>query len=928
VGLSDVKSRLLTPRTLLLGLSFIAMVICAWAGTAHYRKATWGDPWHPIGWLLSMLFLLAAFLPGREGLATGFKFLIKPKTAFFVFWILFFVVSHLWNFRTAPWNGDALFDESGWDLWYLKTYVIGHPYQPAWFHFPISRETLFHYYVWGFLKLFGFNILAYQTALFCIWLTTFVFTILLVDLLFESYIVTSVAALILNFLPFAFIYTFAGYRYPMATALAVTSLYFLHVGFRTTSAFCLSLGGIAAGLCLASSISGKQYLLALAIAAPLYGLFYWRSLKRSVTWRSLALVVYGFLAAAATILLYIVFNRENYTYYESSFLRDFWHAMQSAPFPNGIRPFTKQLYDCFFAIPGPRFFIPDTLPIPLPYYWLLVPGFVLALWHKRFEIVLLAIIPVAGSFVARSIENRLLLPIPFWVILMSFTFAGLLKLRPWPSVQIILGAVAALILLDGLVPSVRYIYSKTKSSFGIRYYAQEEVAISRFLKHVVAGQEHPGLPHLERNEFNRIEGIPEAPYETFICQGDAYSIIHLFLHDYDDGKILSFCAGYPFFIVLTEQDVWNANKRAIASYAPSNKDLKLIWERDPKTERIIRIFQSLRDLGTEDSISYSFGGRARTFYVLNIPNKNIQQFQQGVSAFPETPLQAPGTQLPRLSSLPERVTDMSKGGKGTGKGQFDSPTGIAVDGNGNILVADTINGRIQKFSPSGTFVTSIGTRGKGHGQLGEPNGIAVDRAGNIYVAEASNHRVQKLASDGTFIAEWKGPDTGFYGPRRIAVGPDDSIYVVDQGRTRIVKFSPDGQVLATWGSAGTGDGQFRDHTSVAVDPATNKVYAADPRNKRIQIFDASGKFLAKWSVPEWGEAVGFEDLVIDSQAGRLYASSAHLYAVFIFDLNGTRLGSLMPKAPDKLEGPSALALFDRKLYVLNMTGNRVSVIEL
>jgi DNA-binding beta-propeller fold protein YncE len=81
-------------------------------------------------------------------------------------------------------------------------------------------------------------------------------------------------------------------------------------------------------------------------------------------------------------------------------------------------------------------------------------------------------------------------------------------------------------------------------------------------------------------------------------------------------------------------------------------------------------------------------------------------------------------------------------------------------------------------------------------------------------------------------------------------------------------------------------------------------------------------------VPEWGKAVGFEDLAIDSQAGRLYASSAHLNSVFIFDLNGSRLGSLTPKAPDKLEGPSALALFDRKLYVLNMAGNRVSVIDL
>ncbi len=359
---------------------------------------------------------------------------------------------------------------------------------------------------------------------------------------------------------------------------------------------------------------------------------------------------------------------------------------------------------------------------------------------------------------------------------------------------------AALILLDGLVPSVRYIYSKTKDPFSIHYYAQREVAVSRFLRHVVAGQEHPGPPHLEHNEFNRIAGIPDAPYDTFVCQDDAYSIIHLFLHDYDDDKILSFCGGYPFFFVMTEQDVWNANKKAVATYHPANKDLKLIWERDPKTERIIKRFESLRDLGTEDSISYSFGGRVRTFQVLNIPNKNIQQFQQRVSAFPETPLQAPGTQLPPLNPLPERITDMSKGGKGTGKAQLDSPAGIAVDGDGNILIADTINGRIQKFSPNGTFVTSIGTRGKGHGQLGEPNGIAVDRAGNIYVAEASNHRVQKLASDGTFIAEWKGPDAGFYGPRRITIGPDGSIYVVDQGHTRIVKFSPDGQVLATWGT--------------------------------------------------------------------------------------------------------------------------------
>jgi len=939
-------------------------MVCAAAAAAHYRGVVWADPWQPIGWLLSMFFLLLAFSPNPRELPTRLQALIQPKTAFFFFWILLFVVSHLWNFRTAPWNGNALFDESGWDLWFLKSYVMGHPYQPAWFHFPISRETLFHYYVWGFLKLFGFNILSYQAALFCVWLTTFVFTLLLVHLFFESYIVTSVAALILNFLPFAFIYTFAGYRYPMAVAVAVVSLYFLHLGFRSrlvngrdgspirpqsasldqggprqgeqavvtpyyspvcinetgsknNSAFALALGGIAAGLCLASSISGKQYLLALVSAAPLYALFYWRTLKRAATWTSLALVAYGFVAAATPILLYIAFNRNDYTLYENSFFQDFWHAMQSAPFPTGIKPFTKQLWDCFFAVPGPRFFIPDALPIPLPYYFFLLPGFLLALWYKRFEIVLLAAIPVLGSFIAKAIENRLLLGIPFWVVLMSFTFAGLLRLRRWPGVQIVLSMVAALILLYGLGPSVRYIYAKTQNPFSIHHYAQEEVAVSRFLRHLVAGEAHPGSPRLERDEFNRLRGVSDPQYETLICPKEAYSIAHLFLHDYDDSKVLSFCGGSAMY-VMNLPDIWKDNKTAILNYVPSNKSLKLIWEQDPSANRIIAMLRPLHDLGTEETLSFTFGGKVRMFHVFNIPNKDIRSFQDRVRTLPA----APGAAPHQFNSQLGNAGSMFEGGKGAGSAQFDAPTAIAVDGNGNFLVADTGNGRIEKFLPTGTFATSIG-------DFEAPSGVAVDHRGNIYVAEiGSRHRVQKLAPDGKFIAEWKGPEPGFYGPRRITVGLDDSIYVIDSGRNRIVKFNPDGQVLASWGSEGSGDGQFKGVSSVAVDAMSKKLYVADPLNRRIQVFDTNGKFLTKWSVPEWGQTRGYEDLAVDPRTGRLYASSAYMNSVLIFDLNGTRIGSLTQKPPDRLQEPSALVLANHKLYVLNMAGNRVSPINL
>jgi hypothetical protein len=97
------------------------------------------------------------------------------------------------------------------------------------------------------------------------------------------------------------------------------------------------------------------------------------------------------------------------------------------------------------------------------------------------------------------------------------------------------------------------------------------------------------------------------------------------------------------------------------------------------------------------------------------------------------------------------------GGHGSGKAQFDNARGIATDSSGNIFIADAGNGRIQKFSPDGAFLTSI--------QPFEAlSGIAIDRVGNIYVSEiGSKHRVQKFGPDGTFIARWA---PGFYGPAK------------------------------------------------------------------------------------------------------------------------------------------------------------------
>jgi len=78
-----------------------------------------------------------------------------------------------------------------------------------------------------------------------------------------------------------------------------------------------------------------------------------------------------------------------------------------------------------------------------------------------------------------------------------------------------------------------------------------------------------------------------------------------------------------------------------------------------------------------------------------------------------------------------------------------------VDSNGDLYVADTFNNRIQEFTSNGTFLTSFGTAGSGNGQLAYPHGIAVDGSGNVYVADTgnpsgtSNNRVEVFALTNT-----------------------------------------------------------------------------------------------------------------------------------------------------------------------------------
>ena len=122
----------------------------------------------------------------------------------------------------------------------------------------------------------------------------------------------------------------------MAGPLCVASLYFLHLGFKTDSSFWLSLGGITAGLCFASSLTGKQYILALLGFVVLCAVFDRKCLKQGFNWHRVLTVIYGFAAAAMPILVCIVFNRHDYAYHESPYWDRFLQALRGHPSPNDI----------------------------------------------------------------------------------------------------------------------------------------------------------------------------------------------------------------------------------------------------------------------------------------------------------------------------------------------------------------------------------------------------------------------------------------------------------------------------------------------------------------------------------------------------------------------------------------------------------------
>ncbi|MGH8022352.1 MAG: immunoglobulin domain-containing protein, partial [Limisphaerales bacterium] len=194
--------------------------------------------------------------------------------------------------------------------------------------------------------------------------------------------------------------------------------------------------------------------------------------------------------------------------------------------------------------------------------------------------------------------------------------------------------------------------------------------------------------------------------------------------------------------------------------------------------------------------------------------------------------------------------------------QFDAPQGIAVDGSGDVFVADTMNDTIREIAPGGVVSTFAGepdNRGSADGTNGaaefdHPTGVAIDAAGNLFVADLLNQTIRKITPAGVVstiaglprvYGDSDGTNCGarFFDPEGIAIGNGDTLYVSDSGNDSIRQVTPSGTnwivtTLAGWpGMSGSQDGsgigaRFCYPAGMAV--SGGNLFVADSANNTIR----------------------------------------------------------------------------------------------
>jgi len=199
------------------------------------------------------------------------------------------------------------------------------------------------------------------------------------------------------------------------------------------------------------------------------------------------------------------------------------------------------------------------------------------------------------------------------------------------------------------------------------------------------------------------------------------------------------------------------------------------------------------------------------------------------------------------------------GKSGAGPGEFNYPGGLAIAADGRVYIADQTNHRVQVIDADGRFLTAWGKYGTQPGEFGGntnpksraggPTFLAFDKQGNIYATGGMDGRVQKFTSEGAFISTFGDledrpgsfgrdfePFGGMHGPIGICCDHEDRLWISAAGG-RIQQFTSEGRYLRGFGEKqGSEPGQFLAPHGVAID-SRGYLYVVDAYNHRVQKFD-------------------------------------------------------------------------------------------
>lgn len=149
----------------------------------------------------------------------------------------------------------------------------------------------------------------------------------------------------------------------------------------------------------------------------------------------------------------------------------------------------------------------------------------------------------------------------------------------------------------------------------------------------------------------------------------------------------------------------------------------------------------------------------------------------------------------------ERLLTFGRGG--SGDGEFNRPTHVAIDSSGRLFVADSLNNRVQVFDAAGRFLRAFGGNGDSSGHFGRPKGVAVDDDGQVYVMDGLFAMLQIFDARGRLLLDLGGPGQAegeFWLPAGIAVSGDGRLVVADAYNHRLQWF----RMLAAPPRSGTG----------------------------------------------------------------------------------------------------------------------------